>query len=50
MDEKVLFLLEQIIVRQNAIIDMMSSFMNVYANNNNVATEDVESGISDGRR
>lgn len=41
MENKCMRLLEQIIVRQNATIDMLSSFIKVYAKDNNHAIEDV---------
>lgn len=42
MQDKYAFMLEQIIRRQNAIIDMLSSFVKVYAKDHNHATEDVK--------
>lgn len=35
-------LLEHILMRQNAIMDMLSNFMKVYAEQNNLAIEEVE--------
>lgn len=35
-------LLKHILVRQDAIIDMLSSFMKVYAKQNDLAIEDIE--------
>ena len=42
MDYKLMRMFEQIITRQNALIDMLSSFIEVYAKDNNHAIEDVE--------
>lgn len=42
MQDKYMPILEQIITRQNAILDMLSSFMTVYAKDNNHAIETVE--------
>lgn len=41
MEDKYMRMFEQIIQRQNAIIDMLSSFMTVYAKDNNHAIENV---------
>lgn len=41
MDDMYMRMFEQIITRQNAIIDMLSSFMRVYAKDNNHALENV---------
>lgn len=41
MEDRYMRMFEQIIKRQNAIIDMLSSFMKVYAKDNNHATEEV---------
>ena len=40
-EENYMRMFEHIIRRQNAIIDMLSSFMKVYAKDHNHATEDV---------
>ena len=37
-------LLRQIIIRQNAMLDMMSSFVNTYAKVNELPIENVEEG------
>lgn len=37
-------LLRQIIIRQNAMLDMMSSFVNAYAKVNELPIENVEEG------
>jgi hypothetical protein len=42
MDYKLMRMLEQIITRQNALIDMLSSFIEVYAKDNNHAIEGIE--------
>ena len=39
-----MFMFEQIIRRQNAILDMLSSFISIYAKDNNHAIENVEEG------
>ena len=41
-DEDLIRILDGIIKRQDAIVDMLSSFMRVYAKDNNHALEDVE--------
>lgn len=41
LDDVYMRMFEQIIQRQNAIIDMLSSFMTVYAKDNNHAIENV---------
>lgn len=41
IEDKYMRMFEQIIMRQNAIMDMLSSFMQVYAKDNNHAIEDV---------
>lgn len=41
IEDKYMRMFEQIIQRQNAIIDMLSSFMTVYAKDNNHAIENV---------
>ena len=42
MEDRYIFMFEQIIKRQNAILDMLSSFIQVYAKDNNHAIERVE--------
>lgn len=42
IEDRYMRMFEQIIVRQNAIIDMLSSFIKVYAKDNNHAVEGVE--------
>lgn len=42
IEDKYMRMFEQIIQRQNAIIDMLSSFMTVYAKDNNHAIENVQ--------
>lgn len=42
IEDKYMCMFEQIIQRQNAIIDMLSSFMTVYAKDNNHAIENVQ--------
>lgn len=42
MEDKYMFMFEQLIKRQNAILDMLSSFIQVYAKDNNHAIECVE--------
>lgn len=41
LDDVYMRMFEQIIQRQNAIIDMLSTFMQVYAKDNNHAIEEV---------
>lgn len=41
LDDMYMRMFEQIIQRQNAIIDMLSTFMQVYAKDNNHAIEEV---------
>lgn len=41
IEDKYMRMFELIIQRQNAIMDMLSSFMKVYAKDNNHAIEDV---------
>ena len=41
IEDKYMRMFEQIIKRQNAIMDMLSSFMHVYAKDHNHAIEDV---------
>ena len=41
IENRYMRMFEQIIMRQNAIIDMLSSFMHIYAKDNNHAIEDV---------
>lgn len=42
MEDKYMRMFEQIMRRQNAIIDMLSTFMQVYAKDNNHAIEEVK--------
>ena len=41
LDDVYMRMFEQIIQRQNAIIDMLSTFMQIYAKDNNHAIEEV---------
>ena len=41
LDDVYMRMFEQIIQRQNAILDMLSTFMQVYAKDNNHAIEEV---------
>ena len=41
IEDRYMRMFEQIIKRQNAIMDMLSSFMQVYAKDNNHAIENV---------
>ena len=41
IEDRYMRIFEQIIKRQDAIMDMLSSFMQVYAKDNNHATEQV---------
>ena len=42
IEDRYMRMFELIIKRQNAIIDMLSSFMEIYAKDNNHATELIE--------
>ena len=42
MEDKYMRMFEQIMRRENAIIDMLSTFMQVYAKDNNHAIEEVK--------
>ena len=42
MEDKYMCMFEQIMRRENAIIDMLSTFMQVYAKDNNHAIEEVK--------
>ena len=42
IEDKYMHMFEQLMIRQNAIIDMLSSFIKVYAKDNNHAIEDVK--------
>ena len=42
IEDKYMRLFEQVLKRQDAIMDMLSSFMKVYAKDNNHAIENVE--------
>ena len=44
LENRYVYMFEQVLKRQDAIIDMLSSFMKIYAKNNNYAIEDVEEG------
>ena len=41
LENRYVYMFEQILKRQDAIIDMLSSFIKVYAKDNNHAIEDV---------
>lgn len=42
IEDRYMRMFEQIVKRQNAIIDMLSSFIQTYAKDNNHAIEEVE--------
>lgn len=41
LENRYMYLFEQVLKRQDALIDMLSSFIKVYAKDNNHAIEDV---------
>ena len=42
IEDRYMYMFEQIIKRQNAVLDMLSSLIQVYAKDNNHAIESVE--------